>query len=122
MVAEVSKHALGAPEPGTLPPVAPAWAWLALAFVFVAVLLEFIGGQYSNSQVPAVAELLAPIAWPQAVRVLWWLAVAAAAAAFRYGERRVGIRRSPLTIAASVVPFIVFAVGIAFGASFSTWH
>lgn len=92
-----------------------------MAFVFLAVGLEVLGGQYSNSQVSG-AEWLVPLAWPQAARVVWWLAVAGAAAAFRHAERRAGIRRHPLLIAASVVPFVVFAVGIAAGASFSTWH
>lgn len=103
-------------------PLAPWWAWVALAFVFLAVALELVGGQYSNSQVDGLAARLHPLAWPQAARVVWWLAVAAAAGAYRYGEWRAGIRRSPIIIGLSVVPFVIFAVGIASGASFSTWH
>lgn len=100
----------------------PLWAIPAMGFVFLAVALEFIGGQYANSRVPDAAEWLVPLAWPQAARVVWWLGVASAAAAFRYAERQAGIRRHPLVILASVAPFAIFAVGIAVGASFSTWH
>lgn len=102
--------------------VAPWWAWVALAFVALAVILEFTAGQYSNSEVSGLSATLVPLAWPQAARVVWWLFVAAAAGLFRYGEYRVGIRRNPVVVAASVVPFVIFAIGIAFGASFSTWH
>ncbi|MBI2169124.1 MAG: hypothetical protein HYU28_06430 [Actinobacteria bacterium] len=98
------------------------WAWAAVAFVFLAVGLEVVGGQYANSRVPGAAEWLVPLAWPQAARVVWWLIVASAAVAFRYAERQAGIRRHPIIIGASVIPFAVFAVGVALGAGFSTWH
>lgn len=113
-----------AESPATVEPVplAPWWAWVALAFAFLAVALEFVGGQYSNSEVDGLAARLHPLAWPQAARVVWWLAVAAAAGVYRYGEWRAGIRRSPIIIGLSVVPFVIFAAGIASGASFSTWH
>jgi len=98
------------------------WALVALAFVFLAVALEVLGGQYSNSEVPAAARFVVPLAWPQAVRALWWVLVGSAAAGYRYAEHRAGIRRNPVVIAASVAPFFVFAGGVAAGASFSTWH
>lgn len=100
----------------------PGWAWLCIAFVAVAVLLELLGGSFSNSPVPEVAEKVAPIAWPPAARVVWWLAVAAAAAGYRWAERRAGIRRHPLVVALSVAPFLAFAYGVGTGASWSTWH
>ncbi len=102
--------------------MAPWWAWGALAFVFFAVALELGAAQFANSRVPALAETLTPLAWPQAARALWWLAVAAAATVFRYGEWRAGVARSRLVVAASVVPFFVFALGVALGAEFATWH
>lgn len=119
---DTRRGADGATPPRSDAAVAPWWAWLALGFVFLAVVLEVVGGQYSNSPVDGVAATLHPLSWPQAGRVAWWLLVAAAAGAFRYGEWRAGIRRSPVIIGLSVIPFVIFAVGIALGASFSTWH
>lgn len=100
----------------------PRWSWPALGFVLLAVALEVAGGQLANTPVPAWTERLAPIAWPAPARVVWWLAVAAAAAAYRYGERVAGIHRNPLVVALSVLPFVVFAAGVAAGADFATWH
>ena len=40
----------------------------------------------------------------------------------RLGLQRLGILQRPLIVVASVVPFVVFAAGIAVGADFSTWH
>lgn len=91
-------------------------------FVIGAVVVEAVTGAAANSPVPAWAEELAPIAWPQAARVGWWLAVAVAAAGFQLGLRRLGIRRNPIVVAASVAPFVVFAGGIAIGADWATWH
>lgn len=112
--------------PASLTDVAPprlaGWGWAAMLFVFVAVALEVLGGQYSNSQVSSITNWVVPLGWPQAARVVWWLTVAAAAATFRYAERTAGIRRNPILIVASVLPFVIFAIGIALGASFSTWH
>lgn len=99
-----------------------SWGPVALGFVFLAVGLELLAAQYSNSPVPDAARWLVPLAWPQAVRVLWWTLVTLAAAGFRYAEYRAGIRRHPLIVIGSTVPFAVFSIGIAFGASFSTWH
>lgn len=53
------------------PPRLAAWGWAAIAFVFLAVALEVLGGQYSNSRVPSVAKWLVPLGWPQPLRVLW---------------------------------------------------
>lgn len=48
--------------------------------------------------------------------------VAAAAGGFRLGAHRLGFRQRPLVVALSLVPFLVFAFGIAIGAGWSTWH
>ncbi len=106
-------------------PDSAGW-WLLLAagsalFVVVAIVLEVLGGSYANSPVPDWAEVV-PIAWPRAVRVVWWVGVAAAAAGFRLGAHRLGFRQRPLVVALSVVPFLAFATGIAMGAGWSTWH
>lgn len=112
-----------APE-RTVPPHAGAWLALVLfsaVFVLVAVFLEVLGGSYANSPLPPWAQVV-PLSWPQGVRVLWWLGVAAAAAGFRLGLHRLGIRQRPLIVIASIAPFLAFAAGIASGASWSTWH
>ncbi len=63
-----------------------------------------------------------PIGWPQAVRVAWWLTVALAAFGYRTYLGRAGFRtRRPVT-ALVVVPFVIFAAGVANGASWATWH
>ncbi|HSH22733.1 MAG TPA: hypothetical protein VK975_01575 [Acidimicrobiales bacterium] len=84
--------------------------------VLIAVALEVLGGTAANSPVPAWAEDVLPISWPQAARVLWWLAVAAAALSYRLSIHRLGIRQRPLVVALSVGPFLTFAAGIALGA------
>lgn len=100
----------------------PVWAFACLGFVALAIALELVGGSFSNSPVPAVAEVLAPIAWPPWLRVVWWLAVAAASGAYRWAERQAGLRRGPVVVALSVVPFVVFAYGVGTGAGWATWH
>ena len=111
-------------ETSIVPPRAGLWliaVFGGAAFVVLAIVLELIGGTYANSPVPTWAEIV-PIVWPPALRVVWWLAVAAAAGLFRLGLDRLGIPQRPLIVVASVVPFVVFAAGIAVGADFSTWH
>lgn len=102
--------------------VLPLWALAAFGFVLAAVLLEMLTGAAANSPVPAWADGLVPLSWPPWARVLWWLAVAGAALAYRLAERRAGIRRRLLTVALTPLPFAVFAVGIALGAQWATWH
>lgn len=90
--------------------------------VLVAVAAEVVGGSFANSQVAPWAERLVPLAWPAPIRVLWWTAVAAAALGYRLAMRRLGFRQPWPLIAASVVPFLSFAAGIAAGAGWATWH
>lgn len=102
------------------------WGWflsslLAGSFVLGAVVLEWLSGDRANSPEPGWAELV-PLAWPQPLRVVWWLLVTAAAGWFRYGMHRYGMRQRPLVVAATVVPFAAFALGVATGAEWATWH
>ncbi|MGH9039975.1 MAG: hypothetical protein ACRDZ3_07080 [Acidimicrobiia bacterium] len=97
-------------------------ALLAGAFVLVAVGLEVVSGLNANSPVPAWAEKVAPLAWPQPARVAWWLVVAGAAAAFRLLLGRAGIPQRRFVLVVSVAPFLVFAAGVAVGADWATWH
>lgn len=96
---------------------------VSIAFVALAIVLEVLGGSFANSPVPDWARVV-PIAWPSGLRVVWWGAVAVAAAAglFRLGLHRLGLRQRPVVVAASVLPFLVFAGGIAAGADWATWH
>ena len=97
-------------------------ALLCAAFVLTAVSLEVVGGQNANSPHPAWAEWAVPLAWPQPLRVLWWLAIAGAAAGYRILLGRAGFSpRRPLTVLL-VVPFLLFAAGVAMGAGWATWH
>ncbi len=90
--------------------------------VGAALVLEVLGGMAANSTFPAWATYVVPLAWPQPLRVLWWLVVAGAALGFRVALHRLGFRQRPVMVAASVVPFVVFAAGIAVGADWATWH
>jgi hypothetical protein len=94
---------------------------MSIAFVALAVVLEVLGGSFANSPVPDWAHVV-PIAWPSGLRVLWWTAVAAAAGLFRLGLHRLSLRQRPIVVAASVLPFLAFAAGIAAGADWATWH
>lgn len=91
-------------------------------FIIAAVVIEVVTGSAANSPFPAWAERVAPIAWPQPVRVLWWLSVAGAALAFRVSLHRLGFRQHRVIVVLSVAPFVVFAAGIAVGADWATWH
>lgn len=94
---------------------------ISISFVGLAVVLEVLGGSFANSPVPDWAHI-APIAWPSWVRVVWWTAVGAAAGLFRLGLHRLGVRQRLAIVVASVLPFLVFAAGIAAGAEWATWH
>ena len=112
-------------EPISLAP-AP-WGWVlmvgsgGLAFAAGAVILEVISGQYANSAVPGWARWV-PLAWPQPLRVAWWLVAAAGAAGFRWSLHRIGLRPNRVVTVCIVVPFLAFAAGIGAGADWATWH
>lgn len=86
-------------------------------------MIEFVAGQAANSPEPSWLERAVPLAWPQAARVGWWLAVAVAAAGHRLlGDRAAG--RHPRWAIATLfaLPFVVFAGGISAGTGWSTFH
>lgn len=97
-------------------------AVLCAGFVVAAVLLEVVGGQNANSPHPSWAERVVPLAWPQPVRVLWWLLIAAAAGAYRTLLHRAGFPQRRAVTFVIIVPFVLFAAGIATGAEWATWH
>lgn len=92
-------------------------------FVFAgsAVALEVAGSLWANSDVPDWAGL-APLAWPRAARVALWSTVAAAAFLYRRSLSRAGLPSHPAMTILTVAPFLVYAVGIAAGAEWATWH
>ena len=94
---------------------------VGLVFTMGAVALEVVSSSYANSAVPGWAEWV-PLAWPQPLRVVWWLAVAATAAGFRWSLGRVGMPTSRVVTVLTVGPFVVLAVGIGAGADWATWH
>lgn len=101
------------------------WALVAVAsfvFIIAAVGLEVATGSSANSPVPGWTERLAPIAWPQPARVLWWLVVAGAALAFQRALERLGFRQRRVVVLLSVGPFVAFAFGVAIAADWATWH
>lgn len=100
----------------------PWWGFAGAGFVLFAVAAELIASTWANSPAPSWLEPLAPLAWPTALRVLWWLAVAAGVGAFHAGAAVAGHRRHPAVVALTVAPFVAFAVGIGFGAEWATWH
>jgi hypothetical protein len=105
---------------------AGVWAGLGAhgcaVFVLAAIAAEVVGGLYANSPEPAWTERLFPLAWPQPVRVVWWSVVGAAALGYRLILHRIGIRQRTWVVVLSVVPFVVFAAGVAVGADWATWH
>lgn len=108
-------------DPGDRPLLTLMLAVGCPLFVLVAIVAEVIAGQYSNSEVPDWAFFV-PLGWPQAVRVLWWVLVSAAAGGFRLGLARLGQTQRPLIVILTVAPFAFFALGVATGSSATTWH
>jgi hypothetical protein len=86
-----------------------------------AVILEVVGGLNANSPHPSWAEWVVPLAWPQPLRVVWWVGVAGAAGAYRVLLSRAGFPQRKVTTLL-VVPFLLFAAGVATGADWATWH
>ena len=106
------------------PPISRS-VWLAVgcaAFVLLAVAVEVASGQAANSESPDWLYGLVPLTWPQSARVGWWLLVAAAAAGHRYFLVRAGLGTGRWLGGLLAAPFVLFAAGIAAGASWSTWH
>lgn len=93
----------------------------SLLFVATAIVLEVLAGEGAASSTSG-APWFVPLTWPQPVRVVWWLAVAGSAAAFRVSLRRLGLPARRSANVATVAPFLLFAGGIAFGADWATWH
>lgn len=81
---------------------------------------EVVASLYEDSPVPAWSAHLFPLTWPRAECVVWWLGVATAAGTFRRALGAIGIPQHRIVVVVSVLPFVVFAGGIATGAGWST--
>lgn len=101
------------------------WAWAAIgtaAFVLLAVALEVASGTAAGSPVPGWAASTVPLAWPRPLRVVWWAVVAIAAAGHRWALGRLGLHPRRLVSVVVVAPFVAFALAVALGAEWSTFH
>lgn len=102
--------------------------WAALGsfalsgFVVFAVAIEVLAAEYSDSPVPSWTVGVFPLTWSQPVRVLWWLTAAAACFASRVLMRAAGVRVRRWATFMFVSPFVVFALGVAWGRDWATWH
>jgi len=92
------------------------------AFVLLAIALEVSAGGAANSPEPGWVERVAPLGWPQPARVAWWTIVGVAAWRARTRLDRFYGREPSRYALLFAAPYAIFAVGIAFGASWSTWH
>lgn len=110
---------------GEHPARSPGWVVFVgfggFVFTIGAVVLETVSGSYANSALPGWAKWVPP-AWPQPLRVIWWLVVATSAGAFRWSSNWVGLQPNRVVTALTVMPFVAFAMGIAIGADWATWH
>lgn len=102
--------------------VIPTWALAGAAVALVAVTLEVLGSVLGDSPDTPYPGWLRPIAWPTLVRVATWLAAAAGSAAYHVGLHRTSGRRRWFIGTLTTTMFLLFAVGIASDAEWSTWH
>ncbi|MBW3662752.1 MAG: hypothetical protein KY469_06605 [Actinobacteria bacterium] len=100
----------------------PGWALAGGAVTLLAVTLELLGSVLGDSPSTGYPGWLVPIAWPTAVRVAWWLVATAGAAATSHGLAHAAGRRGYVRTVVVAAPFLIFAVGIALGAEWATWH
>ena len=112
-------------------PVVSAWPAFACAgFVLLAVVLEFLGGNGGTAAVVGLHQTsehtwrdFVPSAWPEAPRVIWWLAVAGATAGYRLHADRMQHRAPRAWLAVvSAAPFLVFAGGVATSMGWATFR
>lgn len=97
-------------------------ALLSAAIVLTAVAIEVFAGAAANTPSSSWVTRFVPLTWPKPVRAGWWLVVAAAALSYRLSLRRLGFPQRWWIVIASVLPFVVFAGGVATGSEWSTWH
>ncbi|MBW3619503.1 MAG: hypothetical protein KY461_04610 [Actinobacteria bacterium] len=100
----------------------PGWALAGAAVTLLAVALEFLGSFVGDSPSTAYPGWLVTFAWPAPLRVVWWLLAAGGAVAASHGLSQATGRPRPLRTVLVAAPFLLFAGGVAAGASWATWH
>lgn len=100
----------------------PRWALVGAGLALLVLALEFLGSFLGDAPASDYPGWLVPIAWPTPVRVLWWLMGSAGAFATSRGLDHVTGRRRLLRGLLVASPFVIFAIGIATGAEWATWH
>lgn len=107
---------------GGQPGVVPGWALAAGLVPLAALVLEYAGSVLGSGPSSWYPGWLVAVAWPQPVRIVWWLAAAAGAWALTRGLAHANGRRGWLLSVVVTAPFAVFAVGIAAGTQWTAWH
>lgn len=100
----------------------PRSAFLGGAIALVAVVLEVWGSWGVGADPRPPLSWLVPSGWPMPVRVTWWLVAAAGTVAANRGLAVATGRPRRVATVVTALPFIAFAVGIATGAEWATWH
>lgn len=100
----------------------PGWALAGAGFTLAAVALEVAGSVWGDSPSTSYPGWLATIGWPTPLRVLWWTMAAAGVVAMNLGMARASGSRRPVRTVVAAAPFVAFALGIASGAQWATWH
>lgn len=100
----------------------PRAALVGGAVALMAIVLELWGSWGTGADLAPPASWLVPSGWPTALRVAWWLAATAGVFVANRGLARVTGRPRRLATGVAVLPFLVFALGIATGAEWATWH
>jgi len=100
----------------------PGSAFIGGGIAFIAVALEVWGSWGTGADVAPPRSWFVPSGWPVPVRVSWWLLAAIGVFLANRGLSRATGRPRRLITVLTVVPFVAFAIGIATGAEWATWH
>lgn len=109
-------------QPSAEDPGVPRWAFVGGVFALVAIALEIWGNWGTGADPRPPMSWLVPSGWPMAIRVAWWLLAAAGTVVANRGLAVATGRSRRVATAVTALPFIAFAVGIAVGAEWTTWH
>lgn len=100
----------------------PVWAFVGAGVAAVALVLEFLGSILGDAPSTSYPAWLVTVGWPTPLRVAWWAGAAGGAAAAAFGVGHASGRPARLRPVLVASPFLLFAVGVATGASWATWH
>lgn len=100
----------------------PRSALVGGGFALFAVALEMWGSWGTGATPQPPASWLVPSGWPTAVRVGWWLVATLGVFLANRGLARATGRPRVVATTVTVLLFLGFAVSIALGAEWATWH